>query len=204
MRLMIGLSSSVGLSIGGVYSEGCWTWSLYIYFSLCMLHTIHWHSVIYDIPIQSEVPLSACSEVKDVEFLSPIQERHFQFSQVCGNQPRVHPKHDLSPLFITPSPQSKQSRCSQLSEPLLGLLPDLPSLRLSYKSPSPWQSDSYLPVSPVPLSLSYHHYGIRDHETDEKPDFPQTTNGSLMTPKLLLGLLELQITHRRHWGMSFL
>jgi hypothetical protein len=92
MGLIIGLSSSAGLSIGGVCSEGCWTWYLYIYLSLCMLHIVHQRSGIDNVPVQTEVPLSACSEVKDVEFLSPIQERHFQFSPVCGNQPRVHPQ----------------------------------------------------------------------------------------------------------------
>jgi hypothetical protein len=120
-----------------------------------MLHIIPQRSGIYDILVQIEVPLSAWSEVKDVRFLSPIQERHFQFSQLCGNQPRVYPQ--ARPITYHSSlfhHKLKQSRCSQLSELLLDLLPDLSSLRLSYKSPSPWQSDSYLPVS-LALSLAF-------------------------------------------------
>jgi hypothetical protein len=125
-----------------------------------MLHTIQslLNSVQQSIslaPVLSGVPLSASSEAKDVRFLSPIQERHFQFSQLCGNQPRVYniarPITYHSSLFHH---KLKQSRCSQLSELLLGLLPDLPSPRLSSKSPSPWQFDSYLPVS-LALSLAF-------------------------------------------------
>jgi hypothetical protein len=158
---MIGLSSRVVSSVEeGVGSAGsCQSWSLCIYssrYACCILFNSGRISM-QSLSSQNE-PLSVSSEAKDVRFLSPIQERHFQFSQLCGNQPRVHPQ--ARPITYHSSlfhHKLKQSRCSQLSEPLLGLLPDLSSHRPSYKSPSPWQSDSYLPVSPVPFPLSYNH-----------------------------------------------